>query len=292
MTIREAFRAARNWGPFIARTMGYGVVSLGLGPLTRDHRASLWAMRAWCKSSMRGLRIDVTASGLQNVPAHGPFIYCSNHQSLVDILVLGSVLPHDYKWAAKRSLMKVPVIGWHLRLTGHVPVDRGRGAANAAAVVARFCAVLRAGKPLLIFPEGTRSEDGIVKPFKVGAFAAAVEAGVPIVPIALEGTYKLLRKGAFDLGPGDFRHVALVVGKPLVPRADGDTKARIDDLRARTHAAILALHRSIGGLGGDANPVAVESNGADAPADEDGSHDDAISVAAAPRPPAVEARPR
>jgi 1-acyl-sn-glycerol-3-phosphate acyltransferase len=263
MGIREAYRAARNWGPFVARTAGYGAVSLALGPLTREHGASLWAMRRWCTSSVRGLGIEVAASGLENVPASGSFVYCSNHQSLVDILVLGSVLPGDYKWAAKRSLMKVPVIGWHLKLAGHVPVDRGVGSSNAAHVAARFCAILRRGKPLLIFPEGTRSEDGIVRPFKVGAFAAAVGANVPIVPIALEGTHRLMRKGAFDLGPGEIRHVALAIGKPLLPRQGGDETARIDDLRRRTHAAILALHRSIGGRGGEATPAAPEAPSAD-----------------------------
>lgn len=247
MGMQKAYRAARNWLPFVARTVGYGAVSLGLGPLTREHRASLWAMRAWCRSSVRGLDIAVDASGLENVPASGAFIYCSNHQSLVDILVLGSVLPGDYKWAAKRSLMKIPVLGWHLRLAGHVPVDRGAGSGAAAAVVERFRQVLARGKPLLIFPEGTRSEDGIVRAFKAGAFSAAVRAGVPIVPIALEGTHRLMHKGAFDVGHGVTRHVALRVGGPLWPRHDGDETARVDELRDRARDAILELHRSIGG---------------------------------------------
>lgn len=247
MKLREAVRATTHWVPFVARTVGYGAVSLGVGPLTREHRASLWAMRAWCKSSVRGLDIQVDASGLEYVPQGGPFIYCSNHQSLVDILVLGSVLPGDYKWAAKRSLMRIPILGWHLRLSGHVPVDRGAGPEAAAAVVERFRQVLSRGKPLLIFPEGTRSEDGIVRPFKAGAFSAAVAANVPIVPIALEGTHQLMQKGAFDLGHGVLRHVAVKVGAPIHPARRGREDARIDELRDRTRATILEMHRSIGG---------------------------------------------
>jgi 1-acyl-sn-glycerol-3-phosphate acyltransferase len=204
-------------------------------------------MRAWCKSSVRGLDIQVDASGLAHVPQDGPFVYCSSHQSLVDILVLGSVLPGDYKWAAKRSLMKIPILGWHLRLSGHVPVDRGAGPAAAAAVVERFRAVLARGKPLLIFPEGTRSEDGIVRPFKAGAFAAAVAADVPVVPIALEGTHQLMKKGAFDLGHGVMRDVAVKVGAPLRPASRGDADERVDELRDRTRAVILDMHRTIGG---------------------------------------------
>src|SRR4051812_7943418 len=126
MDLASAFRATRQWVPFGARTIGYGTISLTLGPFTRDHTASLWAMRNWCRSSARGLKIQVEVSGLENVPP-APFVYCSNHQSLLDILVLGGALTGDFKWAAKRELMKIPFLGWHLRLAGHVPVDRGGG---------------------------------------------------------------------------------------------------------------------------------------------------------------------
>src|SRR4051794_26296243 len=110
MQIREALRATKQWVPFAARTIAYGSMSLALGPLTKDRRASLAAMQGWCKSSTRGLDIDVRVSGVENVPTSGAFVYCSNHQSIVDIIVLGSALPGDYKWAAKRSLMKIPFL--------------------------------------------------------------------------------------------------------------------------------------------------------------------------------------
>jgi 1-acyl-sn-glycerol-3-phosphate acyltransferase len=257
MKAREAYRATRNWLPFVGRTIGYGTVSLVLGPLTRERRASLWAMRAWCRSATRSLDIAVAASGIDNVPRAGAFVYCSNHQSLVDILVLGSVLPGDYKWAAKRSLMRIPFIGWHLRLAGHVPVDRGAGSSAAADAIARFEDVLARGKPLLVFPEGTRSEDGIIRDFKVGGFCAAVRRDVPVVPIAIEGTCRLMRKGAFDLGHGATRHVALRIGAPLFAKREGSETARIDDLRQRTRAVILELHRSIGGSSAEPAPVAA-----------------------------------
>src|SRR3954471_7497120 len=98
MDLYTAYRATRQWVPFASRTVAYGTVSLTLGPLTRDRRASLWAMRHWCRSSARALDIDVVADGLENVPS-GAFVYCSNHQSLLDILCLGGVLPGDFKWA-------------------------------------------------------------------------------------------------------------------------------------------------------------------------------------------------
>jgi 1-acyl-sn-glycerol-3-phosphate acyltransferase len=246
MDIKTAWRAARQWVPFAARTIGYGTISLTLGPLTADRKASLWAMRRWCQASARGLDISVEATGVENVP-DGPFVYCSNHQSIVDILVLGAALPGDYKWAAKRSLMKIPFLGWHLQLAGHVPVDRRSGARAAAEVIGKFEEVIRGGKPLLVFPEGTRSEDGIVRPFKNGGFYASVRTGTPVVPVALEGTYTLMKKGALDLGDGTMRHVRVKIGAPLFPRKEGRESARVVDLRERTHAAIVELHRSIGG---------------------------------------------
>lgn len=253
MNLKEKWRATKQWLPFSLRTAGYGAISLSFGPLTPDHAASLWAMRAWCRSAARGLNIHVDVQGLENVPAP-PFVYCSNHQSLLDVLVLGSVLPHDFKWAAKRSLMKIPFLGWHLRAAGHVPVDRSAGSRAAAEAIAHFERVLREGNPLLVFPEGTRSEDGIVRPFKNGGFYAAVRANVPVVPIAHDGAYRLMRKGAIDAGDGSMRPVIVNIGKPLVPLVSGRESARVTDLRERTHAAVLDLHRAIGGYVPDVLP--------------------------------------
>lgn len=258
MDLKTAIRATRQWVPFASRTALYGTISLTLGPLTRDRSASLWAMRNWCRSSARALAIDVEAIGMDDVPAP-PFVYCSNHQSLLDVLVLGGALPGDFKWAAKRSLMKIPFLGWHLQLAGHVPVDRKAGARAAAEVIARFEQVLAAGKPLLIFPEGTRSEDGIVRPFKNGGFYAAVRAGVPVIPVALEGTHKLMKKHAIDTGDGTMRKVIVKAGAPIHARSDGREGARVNDLRERTHAAVVELHRSIGGYIPDVPPESLES---------------------------------
>lgn len=256
MDAATLLRAATQWVPFTARTVAYGTISLTLGPLTRDHRASLWAMRQWSRSSARGLDIHVEPIDLHNVP-EPPFVYAANHQSLLDVLVLGSVLPHDFKWAAKRSLMKIPFLGWHLQLAGHVPVDRQAGSRAAADVVRRFEQVLEQGKPLLVFPEGTRSEDGIVRAFKNGGFYASQRTMTPIVPVALDGTYKLMKKGNIDTGRG---RIPVKVGKPIHPTRG----MKVTELRDSTHAAIIELHRSIGGHVPDVVPPnPLEARGAD-----------------------------
>ena len=133
MSLQERARWLGDWVPFGARTIVYGSLSLMFGPLTPDHRASLWAMKAWSKKSLQALRIPLEVEGTHLVPSGG-LMYASNHQSLVDILVLGAALPGNLKWATKRSIMKVPFLGWHLQLSGHVPVDR-RAGSRAAAVL-------------------------------------------------------------------------------------------------------------------------------------------------------------
>jgi 1-acyl-sn-glycerol-3-phosphate acyltransferase len=252
-------RWIRQWVPFGARTVGYGALSLTLGPWTADHRASQWAARRWSEASVRALGIRIEAEGVERAP-EGSFVYVSNHQSLLDILVLGATLRGDFRWAAKRAVMNVPFLGWHLRLAGHVPVDR-RGSKHAAvSVVQRFEAVLRTGKPLLVFPEGTRSDTGELQRFKDGAFYAAVRADVPVVPVALEGTFALMGKHAAETGDereAERRVVRVRVGDPLRAKPDGDELERVSDLRDRTQAAVAAAVEDLKrrGASGNGEPV-------------------------------------
>lgn len=229
----------RQWVPFGARTIGWGTVSVTLGPFTKG-AASTWCARKWSQSSAEGLKIDIEATGQDNVPGGG-FVYASNHESLVDILVLGACLPGDFKWAAKRSVMNVPFLGWHLRLAGHVPVDRNKGKDAAAAVTETFESVLRDEKPLLVFPEGTRTPDGELKAFKKGAFQAAVLAGKPVVPVALSGTFSLMSRDAVDTGSSDDRLVTVEMGKPLYPNTELEFEQSVVDLRDRTHTAVAEM---------------------------------------------------
>ncbi len=238
----ERGRWIRQWVPFGARTVGWATVSLIGGPFSRG-AASTWAAKKWSQSSATGLKIDIEATGQQNVPSGG-FVYMSNHESLVDILVLGASLPGDFKWAAKRSVMNVPFLGWHLRLAGHVPVDRSGSKEAAAAVTIAFETVLRNEKPLLVFPEGTRTTDGKLKEFKNGGFRAAVLAGKPVVPVALKGTFTLMSRDSVDTGASKNREDRLVtvrIGKPIYPSTQLEEAAAVADLRDRTRAAIVEM---------------------------------------------------
>lgn len=246
MSPREMARWLGQWVPFGARTAAYGTISLTLGPVTPDRMASTWAMKQWSRASLEALDVRAAIEGEHRVP-DGGYLYASNHQSLLDILVLGALLPGDLKWAAKRSIMKVPFLGWHLQLAGHVPVDRRAGRRAAAEVIRRFEGVMREDKPLLVFPEGTRSEDGNVQPFKNGGFYAAVRAGKPVVPVALDGTYQLMGKHAADSGERgrNDRRVLVAVGHPIPPPTEGKERDRVSQLRDQTQAAVEALHRDL-----------------------------------------------
>lgn len=243
-SVRRALRWLRHWVPFTARTVYYGSISLLLGPFTRDRRASHWAQRAWSRSGLRFLGILVDVEGLENVPAGG-YAYACNHQSLLDTLVLGATLPGDFKFTVKSPLMMIPFLGWHLWLAGHVRVDRSGDKRAAAATIRRFAKVLGEGQPLLVFPEGTRSRDGRVHPFKMGLFHAAVRAGVPVVPVALHGTGTAMAKGAPDIGRRETRRVHVRIGRPLAPRPHGSRPQRAEDLRARTQAAVVDMHAAL-----------------------------------------------
>jgi 1-acyl-sn-glycerol-3-phosphate acyltransferase len=235
-------RWVKQWVPFGMRTVGWSTLSVTAGPLTKG-RVSTWCARKWSESSAKGLRIYIEATGQDNVP-EGGFVYASNHESLVDILVLGAALPGDFKWAAKRSVLNVPFLGWHLRLAGHVPVDRNKGKDAALAVMEAFESVLRNDKPLLVFPEGTRTADGKLKAFKTGAFQAAVLAGKPVVPVAINGTFTLMSRDSVDTGAStdlEDRLVTVQIGKPLYPNMELDDEDAVADLRDRTRAAVVEM---------------------------------------------------
>ncbi len=135
--------------------------------------------------------------GRERLPWRGPAVIVANHLSVVDILVLHGLF-RPFKWVSKASNFRIPFLGWNMVLNGYVPINRG-AADSARRMMARCRELLREGSPVLFFPEGTRSEDGRLQPFKDGAFRIAREAGVPVIPVALSGTHETLPKHGFVL---------------------------------------------------------------------------------------------
>jgi len=236
---QDWLRVARDWGAFAVPSVLWGGTSCLVSPIARSRRLAAWLMNHWARGACRALGIRVALRHGERLATDRQKVMVANHNSLLDIPIIGSQLHHDYRWVAKRQMFQAPFIGWHLWLTGHVPVARG-GADSRERLRARFHEVVREGADLLFFAEGTRSKDGRLQPFKAGAFLAAVEEGLPIQPLVVEGSATLMQKGKLHLDP-THEHRCTVTVLPLVELpTHGDVRTRADRLRERTHAAFRA----------------------------------------------------
>ena len=167
--------------------------------------ARLWS---WLILATTGVSVDVR--GLDRLQPGKTYIFVSNHQSIYDIPVVFASLPYQLRIIAKESLGNFPFLGWHLRRTGHLLVDRK--SPDRAGILRRWKALVDQGLSLIIFPEGTRSQTGRVGIFKAGSFLMAIEADLPVVPLSVDGTRRVMRKGELTTRPG---HATLVVHAPI-----------------------------------------------------------------------------
>ncbi len=168
-------------------------------------------------------------------PGRGAYVVVANHQSFLDIFLLSNI-PHEMKWVAKRELFKIPWVGWSFYLSGDIPIDRG-DVASGSRVLARARLYLQRGMSVMIFPEGTRSKDGRLLPFKLGAFKLAVEAGVPVLPIAVSGTAQGMPKGSPWVRPARLT-ARILAPVPTVGLGDRDVQRIRDDVRERIARAL------------------------------------------------------
>ncbi|MBU0730724.1 MAG: 1-acyl-sn-glycerol-3-phosphate acyltransferase [Proteobacteria bacterium] len=155
--------------------------------------------------------VDVTIEGEEKLDPQKPYIFAANHQSQFDIFTLQGHLKHDFRWLAKKELFDVPVFGIAMRYGGYVSIDRSRGRA-AMKSLAEAAQRIADGTSVIIFPEGTRSKDGKLQPFKSGGMTLAIKSGVQLVPVAIIGTHEILPKGRLLVKPGK---VLVRVGEPM-----------------------------------------------------------------------------
>ena len=214
----------------------FGCMSLAASCLEKDGRLQHNIARQWARTSLRIAGAPVTVIGRENLLPVA--VYTSNHTSLMDTPLVFSSLPFQFRILAKQSLWKWPFIGWHLNRSGQIPVDEESGSGSVAGLN-RAIRVLKSGLPLFIFPEGGRTKDGQVQPFMRGPAYISIRARVPLVPMALIGTFELLPIHTHHFRP---RPVKLVIGKPIDPA--GYTIRQADELTARLRDEILHLYQT------------------------------------------------
>jgi 1-acyl-sn-glycerol-3-phosphate acyltransferase len=196
----------------------------------RRLRALTWYTTLWGAHYLSWAPLaGVTVEGLDQAPGERPCVYVSNHQSMVDILAVFATRL-SFKWVSKVENFYAPFLGWNMALNRYVSLKRGH-LPSIMRMVRRCNALLRGGESLFVFPEGTRSEDGQLKPFFNGAFRIAARNRVPVVPMIIEGTHAILPKGRFRIVP---RHVRVRILPPIEPSSvDYDHRRLHDVVRAR-----------------------------------------------------------
>jgi 1-acyl-sn-glycerol-3-phosphate acyltransferase len=215
--------------------------------VTFSGNTSAWMARVlWAPCVLWISRVRLILDGpYPNLDPNQPYIFVSNHQGYYDIPAAYATIRHPVRFIAKRSLVFVPFIGWFIYLGGHILIDR-RNHQRSVRSLSRAAARVRGGTSLIVYPEGTRSTDGKIHAFKKGPFVLALEAQVPIVPVAVEGSYRVLRKRDVHVHPGAIR---IRIGAPIPTQ--GLTIEDRDALVQRVRSALIAEHLAIGGAGGD-----------------------------------------
>jgi 1-acyl-sn-glycerol-3-phosphate acyltransferase len=238
----QKFRTLFWFIPLVAiYTVLCGAISLVLAAVFRSgdpsHRvASVWA---WLILKTCGVRVDV--EGRENLRPGRTYVLASNHQSLFDTAILFSYLPLSFRILYKKSLNRIPFLGWHLFLSGHVGVER-ENPTKARASLDHAAARIRSGTSVVVFPEGTRSYDGVMRAFRKGSFRLALKAATPIVPLTIAGSHLVMRRGRVTVYPGKVR---LTIGEPIPVEGLSETDAsalcqRVRDVVQRSLAASAA----------------------------------------------------
>jgi 1-acyl-sn-glycerol-3-phosphate acyltransferase len=219
-------------------TLVFGIVSIPAGFFDRDGSILHAFARAWSKIILQTIFSPVTVVGFEKIDTSKPMVYAANHASAIDIPLLYVYLPFQFRIIHKKELLSYPIVGWHLKRSGQICIDQ-QNPARSIGNIRSAVKSLKAGMPLAIFPEGGRSRDGVVLPFMAGAFFMAIKAQVPVVPVALVGTYDLLPMDTYHIKS---QPMEVRFGRPI-PTA-GLTLRDMDTLSARVRKDLEDLYQT------------------------------------------------
>lgn len=229
--------AVAVWAAIGLLTVGFGVPAIFAAYLPPRGDWFLRFARGWARSVLAVSGISVEVLHRERLPRSGSFVVAANHESFADVVVLLARLPLNVRFLAKRSIFRVPVLGWSIAAAGFIPVDRGERSGGGATLEAAL-GRLRDGRSLVIFPEETRTRTGELLPFKKGAALLALRAGLPLLPVGLAGTRRILPRESLVMSPG---RVALCPGEPI--ETTGARTAERRDLTERLKERIEELRK-------------------------------------------------
>ena len=226
------YHTLRFWVVITILSIILGITSTILGFFDRSGNKSHKVAALWSRLICRWNGIPVKIIGIENVLTDGSQVFIANHQGYYDIFALSGYLPVQLRWVSKSSLFRIPFMGWAMTAAGYIPVKRNNRKKSYQAFLNTIESV-KAGNSIVIFPEGTRSEDGKIGPFKKGSQLLAQRAEVPMVPVTIIGTRDIIRKGSMVIHP---RTVDIIIS-PCVT-IDSKDKKKGEEVLQAIHSTI------------------------------------------------------
>lgn len=178
------------------------------------------------------VRVKVHREG--QVEKNKSYVFVANHQGAFDIFAIYGYLGHNFRWMMKKSLEKIPLVGYACRVSGHIYVDNSTPA-GVRRTMETAEQRLAGGMSVVVFPEGSRTRDGKMHAFRRGAFTLAVEFGLPVVPVTIDGAYRVFRRGTYLPHPGSIK---LTIHEPILPGEGG--KHELAELMEKSAAAVAS----------------------------------------------------
>jgi len=217
------YHTARFWILISFLSIVLGLLAIVAGLIDKSGNRAHKVSSLWCRllCKLNGVKVEI--DGHENILTDRPQIFVSNHQGYFDIFALSGYLPVQIRWVAKSSLFKIPFLGGAMKASGYIPVERD-DRKKAYEAFNKTLKKIREGSSLIIFPEGTRSEDGTIGPFKKGSNLIASRSKSPMVPITIIGSRDIIKKGSVSITPGLIR---VVISPPIEPSADKKENAKV-----------------------------------------------------------------
>jgi 1-acyl-sn-glycerol-3-phosphate acyltransferase len=224
---------------FVLYTAVLGTISVASSLIDSRGGIQHTCARIWARMILWTCRIKVRVNGLERLTPGTAYVLCCNHQSHMDTPIILAALPFQFRFTPKKQLFRYPFLGWHLRRSGHVPIDRENPHA-AVKSLKEAADTIRYGTPVVIFPEGGTSPDGAIRPFKGGGFMLAARAGAAVVPVTIRGSRAVLLPKTLYARPGI---VEVVVGEPTptagVPTGELSSQVRRQIVETFNHGKTL-----------------------------------------------------